>query len=212
MRWVVVVIAAFLVSVGLAAIVTFPLGGGDATGRDELEPLPELAQVPDWSLTASTGETVTSDDLRGTPYIADFIFTRCKLACPMMTMDMKSVQDALAARGVLGEVKLVSVSVDPEHDRPDVLAEFKRRYEAHAEHWLFLTGESREEVWSLVEDGYLLPLDEDPDNELMPIQHSTRFVLVDAEGAIRGYFSADSEEGRRELVEAALRLQAASPR
>lgn len=210
--FVVVIVAAL--SAGLAAIVVFPASSGSSGPEPELPAggveLERLGETPDWTLTASTGERVSSADLRGTPYIVDFIFTRCKVACPLMTAHMREIQEMLAGSDMLGNVKLVSVSVDPEHDRPDVLAEFKAGYGAHPRHWLFLTGDSREKVWRLVEDGYLLGVAEDPDNEAMPIDHSTRFGLVDANGVIRGYYDSDDPEDRRRITADAIALAKAA--
>ena len=209
-RLVFLIVIVTVLSAGLAAIVVFPMSGGSPQAGFELpEPggeLERLGQTPDWTLTASTGAKVSSADLRGNPYIVDFIFTRCKVACPMMTANMREIQEMLASAGMLGPVKLVSISVDPEHDRPAVLAEFKNSYAAHPRHWLFLTGDSREEVWRLVEEGYLLGVAEDPDNEAMPIDHSTRFGLVDAQGVIRGYYDSDDPEDRRRLTADAISL------
>ncbi|MFW5681896.1 MAG: SCO family protein [Phycisphaeraceae bacterium] len=209
-RLVLMVVIIAVLSAGLAAIVVFPTSGGSPeTGFDvpeSEEELPRLGDTPDWTLTASTGAKVSSADLRGTPYIVDFIFTRCKTACPLMTAHLRDIQEMLASAGKLGQIKLVSISVDPEHDRPDVLAEFKAGFGAHPQHWLFLTGDSRENVWRMVEDGYMLGLAEDPDNEAMPIDHSTRFGLVDAEGVIRGYYDSDDPEDRERLTADAIRL------
>ena len=210
LRIAVVLAAALLLSAGLAAVMVLPGPDRRGAGSDPAA-LPDLGQTPAWTLTDSNGDAFSSDDLRGSPYVIDFIFTRCKLACPMMTLHMKDVQDRLAQRGALGGVKLVSVSVDPEHDRPDVLAAFKQRYDAHREHWKFLTGESKDAVWSLVENGYLLPLDDTPENELMPIQHSTSFLLVDADGVIRGRYDSDDQAARERLTADAARLAQPMP-
>ena len=209
-RLVFLIVIVAVLSAGLAAIVVFPMSGGSPQAGFELPEaggeLERLGETPDWTLTASTGAKVSSEDLRGRPYIVDFIFTRCKVACPMMTAHMREIQEMLASAGKLGQVKLVSISVDPEHDRPEVLAEFKAGFGAHPQHWLFLTGDSREEVWRLVEEGYMLGLSEDPDNEAMPIDHSTRFGLVDGQGVIRGYYDSDDPEDRRRLTADAIRL------
>lgn len=161
--------------------------------------LPVLATVPDFTMTNRDGRTVTRDDLRGQPWVADFIFTNCKAICPIMTLRMAEVQSSLDSAPIFKDVKLVSISVDPEHDTPAAMAEFAERYDAHPERWLFLTGEAQETVWTLVQEGFQLPLDATPDNAAMPISHSSRFVLVDAHGRIRGYYS--STDGQDDLLE-----------
>jgi protein SCO1/2 len=92
--------------------------------------------------------------------------------------------------GPEAEVRLVSISVDPEHDRPDVLAAYAGKWQVPKRpEWLFLTGE-KGAVRELVRTGFLLPVEDAPENVAMPILHSNRFVLVDARGRIRGYYDA----------------------
>ncbi len=151
-------------------------------------PLPVLAQVPDFTLVRHDGRPTARADLAGAPWIADFIFTRCAAICPGMTRRMHRVAGSLP---VDTAVRLVSVSVDPEHDTPEVLARYAERHGAGAG-WDFLTGD-REAIRTLTVEGFLLGLDTtspataggDP-----VIVHSNRFVLVDAESQIRGYYDA----------------------
>lgn len=163
-------------------------------------PPPVLAEVPEFTLTSHRGETVTREDLLGRPWVADLIFTRCVLACPAMTGKM-----AILDRELPDDVRLVSVTVDPEHDDPGVLAEYAERFDA-GDRWHFLTGE-RMEIYHLAGEGLRLPYDPNP--PLVPfepgdnIYHSTRFVLVDAEGRVRGYYETmegdQTEALRRDL-------------
>lgn len=159
--------------------------------------LPVLGQVPPFSLTSHRGETVTRADLAGEPWIADFIFTRCALSCPMMTTRMAELDDGRVAPGV----RLVSISVDPEHDTPEVLAGYADAFGA-SERWHFLTG-SKEEVLELALEGFHLALDPDPPpgtaSPEEPIVHSTRFVLVDGRGRIRGYYDGMRRSGVEQL-------------
>lgn len=159
--------------------------------------LPVVGQVPPFSLTSHRGETITRDDLAGAPWIADFIFTRCALSCPMMTTRMAELDDGR----VPDEARLVSFSVDPEHDTPEVLAEYAEAFGASAR-WHFLTG-SKEEIAELALRGFRLALDPDPPPGTAPpeepIVHSTRFVLVDGRGRIRGYYDGMTREGVEQL-------------
>lgn len=143
-----------------------------------------LAKLPAFALTERSGAVVGPAELAGAPWVADFVFTRCRMSCPLLTGRMRE----LAARLPEGSrARLVSISVDPEHDTPEVL----RRYAAEQgadERWLFLTG-PRAELRALVRDGFLLPVEDQPDNAEMPVLHSDRFVLVDAAGRIRGFYS-----------------------
>lgn len=150
------------------------------------EPLPDFGELPSFSLTATDGRTVTKDDLSGDPWIADFVFTRCQGTCPVMSLKMGKLDRELPP-----ELDLVSITVDPEHDTPAVLAEYAKTFEA-SERWHFLTG-SPDEILALSQEGFRLGLDLSPPEEQAtpeePILHSTRFVLVDARGHIRGYYN-----------------------
>lgn len=157
------------------------------------EPLPVYSSVPEFSLTSQTGETVSLADLRGEVWVADFIFTQCRGPCPLMTAHMARLQRALEERDL--PVKLVSISVDPEIDTPQVLAEYADRFGADADRWAFLTGE-KQEIYDLIFHGFKLAVD---DGSLTPggkpgpgiITHSVKFVLIDRQGRIRGYYSGE---------------------
>ena len=168
------------------------------------EPPPVLGEVPDFALTNRDGRVVRRADLAGAPWIADFIFTRCGASCPMMSLRMAKLERELPRD--LG-VRFVSFSVDPEYDTPEVLERYAKKFQA-PERWLFLTGE-REDIRRLSIEGFKLGLDMDPPPGVTgpePILHSTRFVLVDGEGRIRGYYEAFDEASTEKLRRDLLRL------
>lgn len=154
-------------------------------------PLPVFSSLPRFSLTASTGQPFSSDDLKGQPYIVDFIFSRCAGPCPLMSAKLSKLQVATADTP---QVKLVSISVDPLADTPEVLAEYAAQYKADPARWFFLTG-AVEPIYTLVEQGFKLPVEKSLDPaKAAPgdlIIHSTRFVLVDGQGQIRGYYDSE---------------------
>jgi protein SCO1/2 len=167
--------------------------------RHRPEPPPVLGTVPELTLTNRDGRTIHRADLEGSPWIADFIFTRCPASCPMMTSRMaRLVEDLPAGTGV----RFVSISVDPEHDTPEVLERYAASYKAPAR-WLFLTGDGRQ-IYRLSQDGFKLGVDATPQasggETAEPILHSTRFVLVDGEGRIRGYYDAFDAESMKGLT------------
>jgi protein SCO1/2 len=141
--------------------------------------------LPDFSLTDQTGSTVTLADLKGKVWIADFIFTSCGGMCPVMTDKMRKLSDTLPA-----EIHLVSFTVDPDRDTPQVLAAYAAEHGAAKERWLFLTGDKKA-IYDLCMNGFKLALDESGGTQLEPITHSTRFVLVDKNGDVRGYYSGE---------------------
>jgi protein SCO1/2 len=150
--------------------------------------------VPDFSLTDQSGKTVTRADLAGKVWVADFIFTNCGGTCPMMTGRMRKLQDALPQ-----EVRLVSFTVDPSRDTPQVLSNYAKQHGA-GDRWLFLTGE-KSALYDLSIQGFKLALDDANGTEAEPITHSTRIVLVDRQGQIRGYYSGLEEEALQRLSE-----------
>lgn len=162
------------------------------------EPPPVLGQVPEFTLVNRDGRTVRRTDLAGSPWVADFIFTRCPASCPMMTTRLARLDRELPRN--LG-VRLVSVSVDPEHDTPEVLQRYAASFKA-PEHWLFLTGDGPQ-IYRLSKEGFKLGVDPAPQETGVetaePILHSTRFVLVDGEAWIRGYYDAFDEEAMKRL-------------
>ena len=158
---------------------------------------PELARfypVPDFSLTDQSDRNVKLDDLKGHVWVADFIFTNCAGACPMMTDKMRKLQDTLPV-----EVRMVSITVDPSRDTPKALAAYAAERGATPDRWLFLTGE-KQALHDLCIKGFKLPLDETGGTAAEPIGHSTRFVLVDQQGEIRGYYDATDEESLKQLA------------
>lgn len=157
-------------------------------------PPPVLGEAPDFALTNRDGRTVHRADLAGEPWLADFVFTRCAASCPMMTLRMARLSRDLPADLPL---RLVSFTVDPDYDTPEVLERYAKSFKA-PESWLFLTG-GREEMHRLSKEGFKLAVDASGGSEEEPILHSTRFVLVDGEGKIRGYYEAFDEESMKKL-------------
>jgi len=145
--------------------------------------------LPDFSLTAVTVDGTSPFDLRalrGRAWIADFVFTRCSGPCPMLTANMAGLQKKLPAK-----IGLLSFTVDPDHDSPEVLTLYARKFNADPQRWFFLTGE-KTEVIRLVRDGFLLPVAESaaaaPGEK---VAHSTKFVLIDSEGRLRGWYDGE---------------------
>jgi len=147
-----------------------------------------LGTSPSFSLLDQEGRTVTDSALRGNILVIDFFFTSCRTVCPVQTSRMAQVQQRLDDTA---GVHLISFSVDPETDTPDVLKAYAGRYGADPTRWSFLTGapEAMDDVvsgyWQIVER---IPR---PDGAGFDIAHSERFVLVDRAGQIRGFYKTD---------------------
>ncbi len=163
--------------------------------------LPVYDHVPPFVLTAQTGQTFDSAQmLNGKVWVADFIFTSCMGPCPRLTQTMRWVQKQTSG---IPDVHFVSFTVDPKNDTPPALAEYARRFGADTANWTFLTGP----MDALHKVGrHSLKVNE-IEGEL---SHSTRFVLVDRRGNIRGYYDTGAE-GELDKLVAAIRELAREP-
>ncbi|MCH7548266.1 MAG: SCO family protein [Candidatus Krumholzibacteriota bacterium] len=150
---------------------------------------PIVGIVPEFELTERSGRTVKKSDLLGSYWVASFIFTRCSTSCPMATAELATLQTQLPR-----EVRLVSFSVDPEHDSPEVLSDYADRVGADTDRWLFLTGE-KDDVYRYIREGFHLAVEENRDaTPGLEVMHSPRFALVDPKGRIRGYYESNDRE------------------
>ena len=165
--------------------------------------LPVIGQVPDFSLIDSSGQPFSQAQLAGGVWVADFIFTHCPDVCPLLSAQMAKLQHALAGAGA-DSVRLVSFSVDPANDTPEVLREYAQRFGAQPGRWLFVTGE-RDALYTLIGQGFHLAVAERPANENRDgaglITHSDRFVLVDRKLQIRGYYHGTDQESVQKLLQ-----------
>ena len=159
--------------------------------------------LPEFTLVERSGAPATLAALRGRPWVADFIFTRCPGICPAMTARMAALRGRLAD----APVRFVSFSVDPAHDTPEVLTRYAAAAGANAD-WWFVTGPMRD-LHALSTEGFkLAAMENAPGAETAdgPFLHSSKFVLVDAEGAIRGYYDSEDAAALRALEADARRL------
>ena len=158
-----------------------------------------FGEVGEFALLGQDGAPRGLADFAGEPWLFMSFFTRCAGPCPQMTLQMQVAQAEL--KGV--PCALVSLSVDPGHDTPEVLSAYASDWEADTERWTFLTGEE-DEVYRLMRESFSLGVERLREEDIdmgMQVTHATRLVVVDAEGRIRGYYDGESEEGRIAAVE-----------
>jgi len=211
---------------------------------------PVYGVVPGFTLIDQNRRPLGKDDLRGKIWIANFIYTNCPDECPLMTAEMARIQSGLAG---IGELRLVSITVDPEHDTPAVLSRYAERVQADPERWFFLTGD-KSAIYRLAREGFKLaivdPLEAPPAlstnvrplnpprgpstlctpqplrgamewspvllsrwPDLLPANafadhgrtqdplHSSRFILIDQLGQIRGYYDSRDEAALQRLCQ-----------
>ena len=151
--------------------------------------LPISGSVPDFEFTDSNGKIITLKDMKGKVWVADFIFTTCTMACPIMTGNMNIIHKTFKNDN---NVRIVSISVYPEYDTSDILKEYASRYNANTNRWHFLTG-PEESVKKIIKTGFKIGDYEDI------IFHSEKFALVDISGNIRGYYNGMKTQDMSQL-------------
>ena len=148
------------------------------------EPPPVLFQLPEFSLVGSDGKPYGSAELRGQVYVASFFFTSCRSICPTIMRGMGRLEAGFKERNIEG-IRLVSISVDPEHDTPEVLGAYAKEMGVDPGRWTLLTGDP-EQVRRLVVFGFKTPVVAPPPQGARPIDTPIReLVLVDGSGRVR---------------------------
>jgi len=156
--------------------------------------LSSYGNVPDFQLTNQNGQAFGAAQLTGKIWIADFVYTTCPGPCPMISGRMSELQKPLEKT----DVHLVSFSVDPEKDTPEVLRRYSEQLQAEAGRWDFLTG-PKSAIYKISHDGFKLAMSDGSDAQGIPV-HSTRMVLVDRRCQIRGYYDAVDAEAITKLL------------
>ncbi|MBD3234265.1 MAG: redoxin domain-containing protein [candidate division Zixibacteria bacterium] len=179
--WIIIPIITFL------AIVAFLVIEKANQSRSNL---PTYGEVPDFAFKDSQGKQFGRDELLGKISIIDFFFTSCRGPCPVMSSNMAELYQAFSTSD---QVQLVSISVDPEVDTPEVLNQYAEAHGVTDNRWRFLRADLAA-VIKLSEKGFHLAA------ENLPSMHSTKFILVDENAEIRGYYSGTDEASMKILI------------
>ena len=173
-------------------------------------PMEVFGATPEFQLTDQTGTSFSSQSLAGRVTLLDFVYTHCTDACPLLSATFQETQRKLADEGLLGtKVALVSISVDPTHDTPPVLAEYGQRFKADATSWHLLTGDW-DQVWDVV-TGFKVatrpprPALDAPAPGGTELTHTTRIVLIDPQLQVRAYLEGQ-DASADDLIKSARRL------
>ena len=183
-----------LVGVGLYLRVSF-----ENAARLAANDLPRLWDVPDFALIERSGQSVTRADLLGKVWIASIIFTRCAEECPLVSNHMARLQATFAAEP---DVRLVSITVDPAYDTPEVLTRYAQSFAAQPQRWLFLTGD-KATIYRLVREGFRLGLMDPQESvkssavpEAARVRHALWQLLTPASALAHGDGPAHDEAQR----------------
>ncbi len=151
-------------------------------------------KAPSFQLLNQNGAPFGSAQLNGKIWIAAFIFTSCPGPCPIISTRMSELQKPL----VNTDVHLVSFTVDPTKDTPEVLRRYSEGLQAQPARWDFVTG-PQSAIYDLSRNGFKLAVSNGSDEAGVPV-HSTRLILVDRHGEIRGYYDAIEADGMTKLL------------
>lgn len=169
----------FVLALAVIAVILAGTFGLAVIGQAEMSRnnLPVYDTVPEFEFTERSGAPFTQLDMLGKINVVDFIFTSCKSICPTMAVEMKSMYDLYSHSDL---VQFVSIDVDPANDSLPVMREYLDNLGVTDNRWMFIRGEL-DQVSKLAEAGFKLSGE-------FPGGHSSRFVLVDPGGRIRGYY------------------------
>jgi protein SCO1/2 len=162
------------------------------------EELPVLGEVPAFALTDQTGASFSDRDLAGTPWIATFVYSTCPGPCPRVIEKIQAADQRLSHDP---RIRLVSITVDPAADTPEVLAIYGRNRTIDPARWKLLTGDP-DAVFALVRGGFKLGVERDDtaSPDVGPVIHSLMAVLVDGKRQVRGYYDTNDPDAMDRLV------------
>ncbi|MBC62233.1 MAG: cytochrome c oxidase assembly protein [Zetaproteobacteria bacterium] len=164
--------------------------------------LPVISKVKEFKLTDQNTKNFYSNKMAGKVWVSNFIFTNCQGPCPINTKKMAELQREF---NDAAKINFLSITMDPHRDTPEQLKSFAENYHVDFNQWSFLTGEKKEILY-ITKNIFKVPADEDP------INHSTRFVLIDTLGSIRGFYEPQDKtsfEKLRNDIKALLNKQTA---
>jgi len=155
--------------------------------------------IEDFTFTNQDGEQISkSDDLDGEFWIADFIFTNCETVCPPMTANKARLQQLLKDEG-LEDIQLVSFSVDPERDKPDVLKKYGKERGIEFDNAHFLTGYEFSDIENFSMNSFKTAIAEEPDSD--QISHTTSFFIISPDGEALKRYDGSDQDAMDEIVE-----------
>lgn len=174
-------------SIGLLLSSLLALGCSSRSAQD----IPVLSELPDFSLVDQDAQSFSRESMTGKLWVSAFVFTHCSSTCPRLTAHMKGLQARLSD---VPSLHLLSVSVDPRNDTPEVIKAYMTKNGLQESNWRFVTGEE-EAIRRLVIDGFRLALGDENAQAAGAddIMHSNAFVLVDEQARVRGYYRANND-------------------
>lgn len=192
-------VSLFAVVAVLFAVLLLKRGSAE---RADAMPISEERRLLDFTLTERSGRPVTRAELAGQTLIVNFVHTSCSITCFQVNQRMSKLQETLAGRD---DIRLISISVDPQTDTPAVLTKFAEQFKADPNRWLFLTG-PQTAVDTLVEGSFYQRPPGAPRSALLAA--TDRIWLVDDTGRVRQRFNGMKSSAPETVLNALAQLRA----
>jgi protein SCO1/2 len=144
-----------------------------------------VMKVPDFALTDQNSKKITNKDMLGKVYLVEFFYSRCPTICPVMNSNMKYIDEQITNP----DFGIISISIDPTNDTPEVLKNHAKMIGADSPNWHFLSG-NRDYIGNLADMFDIYVGDKEDDSE--SLNHSGMIALVDKEGNLRCRFDENN--------------------
>ena len=142
-------------------------------------------KVPDFQLTDLNGQKISNKDMLGKVYLVEFFYSHCPTICPVMNSNMKYIMTEINRP----DFGIVSISIDPTHDTPEVLKNHARMIGATSQNWHFVSGD-RDYIGNLADQFDIYVGDKEDQSE--SLNHSGMIALVDKDGNLRCRFDENN--------------------
>jgi protein SCO1 len=155
-------------------------------------------EIEDFTMTDQNGKETGLSDLKGKVWVSNFMFTNCNTVCPPMTANMAKLQQKIKDEGL--DVELVSFSVDPEVDTPEMLKTYVEKYNADQSTWRLLTGYSQEYIGEFAKKNFKTLADKPKKSKDNQVMHGTKFYLMDKEGKLQKEYNGLQDTPYDEII------------
>lgn len=155
-------------------------------------------KVGSFSFVNQDGQTITEKDVANKIYVTEYFFTTCTGICPIMNENMVKVYEAFKQDP---EIVILSHTVDPEVDTVEQMKRYAMKFDAPANKWMFLTG-NKDSLYKMAVDDYLIPIADSTVEKVTPeFIHTQKFVLVDKEKSVRGFYDGTDPQSVAKLID-----------
>lgn len=171
-----------LIPIVVLALIFVTIGAGMSYFKKSLF---TVMKVPDFELTNQNNQKISNKDMLGKVYLVEFFFSKCPTICPVMNSNMKHIEETINDKNF----GIISISIDPTNDTPEVLKNHARMLGTKSPNWHFLTG-NRDYIDNLADQFNIYVGDNEDEAE--SLNHSGMIALVDQEGNLRSRFDENN--------------------